>query len=130
MAADDLRPYVRGAEAVVYVDKLKLDLRVEHGQERGLNTKEVERHTTSRQYSPPMARMHLTLRDYELDESGNGMYSDHSPCTCIVSCTPIMRVRAILVSFSLMAFPKNARSRIILRPSSSCGLDLSSVHIG
>lgn len=82
LVKEDVLPYVRDPEAVVDIDLLEVDHRVELGQIRALDKKEVERLLTAMRHNPPTARVRVTLWEKELDESGDGVTPFHTVIQC------------------------------------------------
>ena len=73
LAKADVTPWIREAEAVVALDRLRLDNRVEYGQIRPLKTKDVETRVAAMHNNPPTSRIKVTLWEYEMDAQGNGV---------------------------------------------------------
>ena len=73
LVMEDVEPFIRARELVVPVDALRLDLRVEHGQIRGLKQEDVAALATAMARNPPTSRVHVTLWEYDLDADGNGV---------------------------------------------------------
>jgi hypothetical protein len=84
LAKGDVAPWIREAEAVVAVDRLRLDNRVEYGQIRPLKAKDVEARVAAMRNNPPTSRIKVTLWEYEMDPQGNGVLPSN-PLLCMGS---------------------------------------------
>ena len=73
MAKADVLAWVRETEAVLDVDSLRIDHKVEMGQIRPLKEADVEELLRSMRTNPPLSRLNVTVWEWEMNESGQGV---------------------------------------------------------